>query len=171
MTGPALIINWPDFLAINDKCRKVLDITSAFRSYKWSHTNENTLSFKQSKILRNIWIKCWCSYEVKLSLFIYIIEIWLYWLSYVWSCQTMCVPWPGADRLTLLLLLANFVNTKWCNKLRNNWNLGIWVLIWEYSAIQWIPTWQGLGGFQRSSHPCVLEENRFSIGRVNEMYA
>ena len=32
--------------------------------------------------------------------------------------------------------------------LRNDWNPGTWVLIWEYSvrAIQWISTWQGLDG-------------------------
>ena len=36
--------------------------------------------------------------------------------------------------------------------LKNDWNLGTWVLIWEYSmrAIQWIPTWLGLDGFQES---------------------
>ena len=38
---------------------------------------------------------------------------------------------------------------KW---LKNDWNPGTWELIWEYSArpIQWIPTWQGLDGFQKS---------------------
>ena len=37
--------------------------------------------------------------------------------------------------------------------LKNDWNLGIWVLIWEYSArtFQWIPTWQRLDG-----NLCVL---------------
>ena len=34
--------------------------------------------------------------------------------------------------------------------LRNYWNPGTWVPIQEYSAkaIQWIPTWHGLDGFQ-----------------------
>ena len=29
--------------------------------------------------------------------------------------------------------------------MKNDWNPGIWVLIWEYSvgAFKWIPTWQG----------------------------
>ena len=42
-------------------------------------------------------------------------------------------------------------------------------LIWEYSAraIQWIPTWQGLDGFQKSLRSCASEESSLSIGRVN----
>ena len=53
--------------------------------------------------------------------------------------------------LTLMLLVAYLAITKWCKNRKNDWNLGIWVLIWEYSsrAIWWIPTWQGLDGFQR----------------------
>ena len=51
-----------------------------------------------------------------------------------------------------MMLVANFANAKWCKKeLKNDWNPGIWILIWEYSAraIQWIPTWQGIEGFQK----------------------
>ena len=53
-------------------------------------------------------------------------------------------------------------------KLKNDWNPGKWVLIWEYSAraLQWIPTWQGLDYFQKSLRPCNLDENNLSIGRV-----
>ena len=71
----------------------------------------------------------------------------------------------GLDTLALLLLVANLANTKWCKNLRNDWNPGIW----EYSsrAIQWIPTWHGLDGFQRFLHPCALDESSLSIGRVN----
>ena len=37
--------------------------------------------------------------------------------------------------LTLMLLLANVSNTKWCKKtFKKDWNLGAWVLIWEYAA-------------------------------------
>ena len=52
--------------------------------------------------------------------------------------------------------------------LKNDWNLGTWVLIWEYSAraIQWIPTWQVLDGFQKLLRPCALDESSLSIGRV-----
>ena len=52
--------------------------------------------------------------------------------------------------------------------LENDWNPGIWVLIWEHSAraFQWIPTWQGLNGFQKSLHSCALDERSLSIGRV-----
>ena len=53
--------------------------------------------------------------------------------------------------------------------LENDWNPGKWVLIWEYSvrAIQWIPTWRGLDGFQKSLQSCPLDESSPSIGRVN----
>ena len=53
-------------------------------------------------------------------------------------------------------------------KLKNVWNPSIWVLIREYlaRAIQWIPTWQGLDGFQRSLHPCALNESGLSNVRV-----
>ena len=62
------------------------------------------------------------------------------------------------EGLTLMLLLANFANTKFSKKLKNDWNPGKWVLIWEYSerAFQWVPTWQGLGVFQKSLRPCAL---------------
>ena len=35
--------------------------------------------------------------------------------------------------------------------LKNFWNPGKWVLIWEYSAraVKWVPTWQGLDVFQK----------------------
>ena len=54
--------------------------------------------------------------------------------------------------------------------LKNDWNPGTRVLIWEYSAraIKWIPTWQGLDNFQKSLHPCAFDERSLSIGRVNK---
>ena len=54
--------------------------------------------------------------------------------------------------------------------LKNDWNPGIWVLIWEYSvtAIQWIPTWQGLDDFQESLHLCALDKSRLSIWMVKK---
>ena len=36
-------------------------------------------------------------------------------------------------------------------------------------TIQWIPTWQGLDGFQKCLRPCALEESSPSIGRVKRM--
>ena len=49
----------------------------------------------------------------------------------------------------------------------------IWVLIWEHSsrAIQWIPTWQGLDGFQRFLRSCAFDESSLSIGRVKTICA
>ena len=48
-------------------------------------------------------------------------------------------------------------------------NPGTLVLIWEYStrAIQWVPTWQVLDGFQKIFASLCLEEIGLSIGRVN----
>ena len=71
-----------------------------------------------------------------------------------------------------MLLVADFVNPKWCEKSKNDRNPGKWVLIWESSssALLWIPTWQGLDGFQKSLHPCALDENSLSIGRVKSMH-
>ena len=69
---------------------------------------------------------------------------------------------------TLMLLVANLANTKWSKISENDWNPGRWVLIWEHSsrAIQWIPTWQGLVGFQRCLRSCAFDESSLSIGRV-----
>ena len=52
--------------------------------------------------------------------------------------------------------------------LKNDWNPGIWVLIWEHStrAIQWIPTWQGLDGFLKSLCPCAMNKSSLSIGNL-----
>ena len=52
--------------------------------------------------------------------------------------------------------------------LKDFWNPGKWVLIWEYSvtAFQWIPTWQGLDSFWKSLHACALDKGSLSIGRV-----
>ena len=71
-------------------------------------------------------------------------------------------------RLTLMLLVANLANTEWCKNLRNDWNPGKWVLIWEYSwrTIQWIPIRQGLDGFQRFLLPCALDESSLSMTRL-----
>ena len=54
--------------------------------------------------------------------------------------------------LTLMLLLANLANTKWCKK---TWKITKTLAWYGYSgrAFQWIPTWQGLNDFQNL---CVL---------------
>ena len=76
---------------------------------------------------------------------------------------------------TLMLLVANLANTKWCKKLRNDWNHDVWVLIWEYSAraMQWIQTWQGSDAYQKLLRHCVwakvvsaLEWLKSSLNRV-----
>ena len=74
----------------------------------------------------------------------------------------------NAILLTLMLLVVNLSNT-YEKDLQNGWNPGTWVLIWEYSAraIQWVPTCQGLDGFQRSLRPCPLDESSLSIGSVD----
>ena len=76
-------------------------------------------------------------------------------------CRLMHV----ANLITLMLLVAHLANTKRCKKHEMWLNPGIWVLIWEYSvrAIQWIPTWPGLDGFQESQHRCAFDESSLSI--------
>ena len=68
--------------------------------------------------------------------------------------------------LTLMLVVANLANTKMMQK---TWNPVKWVLIWEYlaRAFKWVPTRQGLDGFQKNLLPCALDESSLSIGRVN----
>ena len=71
--------------------------------------------------------------------------------------------------LTLMLLVANFIHYKNDAKnLKNDWNPGKWVLIWESSArgFKWIPTWQGSDDFQDILTFCALDKSSLSIGRV-----
>ena len=58
-----------------------------------------------------------------------------------------------------MLLVANVANSKDEKKLKNDRNPDTSVLIWEYStkAIQWIPTWQGVDGFQKTFAPLCFE--------------
>ena len=77
------------------------------------------------------------------------------WIMYWSITPTGSAHW--SNRLTRMLLVANLANTKWYKKMKNAWDPGpgIWGLIWEDSvrAIQWIPIWQGLDGFQKC---CVI---------------
>ena len=56
--------------------------------------------------------------------------------------------------------------------LKNHWNQGIRVLIWESSvrAVQWVPTWQGLDCFQKYLRSCASDESSLSIGRSNRLW-
>ena len=83
-----------------------------------------------------------------------------------------CHLYTTDDTLSLMLLVANLANTKWCTKPENDRNPGTWVLIWECSAraFKWIPTWQSLDGFQKSLRHCALDESSLSIGRVNNCW-
>ena len=72
--------------------------------------------------------------------------------------------------LTLMLLVANLVITKWCKKMKNDLNHGVWVLVWEYSAraFHWIPTWQALNGFQNFLHFSPMDKSNLSMERINQ---
>ena len=77
----------------------------------------------------------------------------------------VCLTWP-------FIAGGEFGHYKMMQKnMKNYWNPGEWVLIWEYSAraIQWIPTWQGLGVFHKSLHPCILDDSSLNIERVKWM--
>ena len=71
-----------------------------------------------------------------------------------------------------MLLLANLPIQNDAKDLKNDWNADTWVLIWEYftRAIQWIPAWQGIDGFQKSLRPCALDESSLSIRRVHNIW-
>ena len=60
--------------------------------------------------------------------------------------------------LSLMLLVAKLTNTKWCKKSPEKW-LKPWHMGTHLRerAFQWIPTWQGLDDFQKSLHPCALD--------------
>ena len=85
-------------------------------------------------------------------------HIWLGVMVYVMGEMWPYLAWNNA--FTLMLLVAK--------NLKNDRNLGTWVLIWEYSAraFQWIPIWQGLDVFQKSLHLCALDKRSCSIERV-----
>ena len=104
-----------------------------------------------------LWVLIW-EYSVRA---IYWLPIWqgLGVFQKSFSILVLCMKEAFAlEGLTLIQLVANLANTKWCKNLKNDWNSGTWVLIWEYSvrAIYWLPIWQGLGGFQKSFSILVL---------------
>ena len=102
---------------------------------------------------------------LSLSLSYHMITIYNSWPLHVY-CTPHCIYFHFV--LTLMLLVANFTNIKWCKKMKNDQNPRKWVLIWEYSkrAFQWVPTWHGLDVFQRFLHFCALGECTLSIVRV-----
>ena len=65
-----------------------------------------------------------------------------------------------------MLLVANFANTKSCKKAKKM--AETLALIWEYSvrAIQWIPRWHGLDGFQNFLYVSSMEESQEFIKGV-----
>ena len=108
------------------------------------------------------------------------LSIWLRWNILLNIFQNMLwqqryysnredVFWPLQTwTVTLTLLVNNSDQFKKMQKnLKNDWNPGKWVLIWECSvrAIKWVPTWQVLDGF-RKSLSCALDKSRLGIGRV-----
>ena len=63
--------------------------------------------------------------------------------------------------LTPMLLVANLANRKWCKKLKNDWNPGIWVLnhprvLSECYSMKL--TWQGVDDFQESLRSSALDK-------------
>ena len=79
--------------------------------------------------------------------------------------------WFGG--FTLMLLVDNLANTKWCKKPEKwlkPWQMGTH---WKYSsrALQWIPTWQGSDVFRKFLHHCALDECSLSIGRVRGSFS
>ena len=71
------------------------------------------------------------------------------------SCQLLCCWW--------LTWLTQNDAEKTTEKWLQSWHLGT-------HHFQWIHTWKGLGGFQKSSHPCAVDKRSHSIGSVNMTY-
>ena len=72
--------------------------------------------------------------------------------------------------LSIMLLVVNVADTNWGKTLKITETLA-----YGYSskstlsvkAIHWIPTWQGLDGFQKSLRFCALDKDSLGTGRVN----
>ena len=102
--------------------------------------------------------------------FCFLMKIRILILAFPLKCYLFVnVSWPAGLPLTLicwwwLILPVQTVAKTW----ENDSKPGTWVLIWEYSAraIKWIPTWQGLDGFQKTLRPCPLGESSPSTVRV-----
>ena len=134
---------------------------------------KNTVNILMTWVLFKIYFKAKCWWESNTNLFFnFFCEVKVNSNFFSDNChktrQHISERDEGRKGLTLMLLVANLASRKWCKKLKTDWNPGMWVLIWEYSAraIQWIPTWQGLEDFQNLLHPCALDESSLSIGRV-----
>ena len=141
------------------------------------------IEFYICKWRRCSWNICWGKYSY------FYVSLWYTWLAcFIFSgCQcrscgsripSQNVGYVKTDRKvrnkrnriyfwTLILLVAYLPNAIWSKTpLKNGWNPGTWVLIWEYSvrAILWIPTWQGSDGFQRSLHSCAQHLKGWNTG-------
>ena len=130
-----------------------------------------TISLQQKEFSEKIWRRNvnWTPAHNSPSNILWIyIQLQSYFHKYHNSRRKLSRRSPGMRGLTLMLLVANLANTKRYKNLKYDWNPCIWVLIWEHSsrAIQWIPTWQGLDGFQRFLRSCAFDESSLSIGRV-----
>ena len=89
------------------------------------------------------------------------------WVAGEWKVPNVCRRSLCTRVNPHAALLTNLTNIKWCKNLKNDWNPGKWVLIWEYSvrAIKWVP-WHGLDISQISLLLCALDESSLSIWRV-----
>ena len=124
----------------------------------------------------NTWLKCELPYLTHKAIkqhIVSMIRIWKDWVAksggtfmnavldmHFWILAKTLPPHKGLKYLNPYAAGGSFCQNKMMQrKLKNDWHTSKWVLIWEHSlrAIQCIPTWQGLDGFQRSS---------LSIGRV-----
>ena len=66
--------------------------------------------------------------------------------------------------LTLMLLVANLANTKWCKNLKNDWNSCTWVLSVSFAMNTDMTRLKRFS--KKTLHPCALDESSISIGRV-----
>ena len=94
---------------------------------------------------------------------------WVFIWEYSARPIQLVLIWPGLDVFQKCLCPCVLEGCSLSiGRVKSDWNLAKWVLIWDYSArvIQCIPTWQSLDGFWKSLRPCALDVCSLSIGRA-----
>ena len=77
-----------------------------------------------------------------------------------YNATPLIIEYNFSGYLTLMQLVANLVNSKWCK------NPEKWCKSWQMGTFQWIPTWQGLNDFHNIFLFCALDESNVSCRRV-----
>ena len=139
--------------SLTARCSWWAAISSISISYHVFNTGSNCFQFISALI-------CWPRFINNRGLYSYSLA---YGIGSYYTYQAIIGTYRGICggvsrelALKLLIWVILPIQNDAKKQLRNDWNPGILVLIWKYSAraIQWIPTWQGLDVFQKSLRLC-----------------